>query len=187
MQHHRITTITVLSAVITVLSAVIISTLNAPAQTRVAQTPPALLGAWMHTEWQANFGHYNPDRDQNDSSNRDPVGWRDGYKFFEDGSYQHSHFASLDIPGCDVKTLRQEAGFVHFERSFAQFENRMAKLSAQDRCHRQNNFEGRPDKLAQPRNFEWRLAKNRNGQEVLLLKGVDGREILYHREPSGNI
>jgi hypothetical protein len=93
------------------------------------------------------------------------VGWRDGYKFFEDDSYQHSHFASLDIPACDVKTLRQETGFVYFEQSFARFENRVAKLSSQDRCHRQNNFEGRADKPAQPRTLQWRLAKNRNGQD----------------------
>ena len=141
----------------------------------------------MHAEWQVNFGHYNPDKDQNDYRNQDPVGWRDGYKFFEDGSYQHSHFASLDIPACDVKTLRQETGFVYFEQSFARFDNRVAKLSAQDGCHRQNNFERRPDRLAQPRTLQWRLVKNRNGQDILLLKSADGREILYHREPSGRI
>jgi hypothetical protein len=162
-------------------------TINAPGQTKARQVPRELLGAWMHTEWQANFGHYDPDKNQNDYRNQDPTGWRDGYRFFEDGSYQHSHFASLDIAGCDAKTLRQEAGFVYFDQSFARFENHVAKLSAQDRCHRPNNFAGRPDKLAQPRTLQWRLAKNRNGQDVLFLKDTDGREILYNREPSGRI
>jgi hypothetical protein len=162
-------------------------TATAPGETGARHVPHELAGAWMHTEWQANFGHYNPDKAPNDYRNQDPVGWRDGYRFFEDGSYQHSHFASLDIPACDVKTLRQEAGFVFFEGSSARFENRVAKLSAQDRCHRQNNFHGRPDKLAQPQSLQWRLARNRNGQDVLFLKGADGREIPYHREPGGRI
>ena len=179
MQTYRITAI--------VVSYAIVFTVNSSAQTRPAHVPHELLGAWMHTEWQAGSGHYDPDRYEKDYRNQDPVGWRDGYKFFDDGSYQHSHFASLDVPGCDAKTLRQETGFVHFEQSFARFENRIAKLSAQDRCHRQNNFEGRPDKLAQPRTLEWRLTTNRNGATVLLLKSADGKEIAYTREPSGRI
>jgi hypothetical protein len=76
--------------------------------------PPQLVGAWTHTEWQAGVGHFDPDKiDQFDYRDQDPVGWTDAYRFFDDGSYQHAHFASLDIPGCDVKTLRQELGWTH--------------------------------------------------------------------------
>jgi hypothetical protein len=122
-----------------------------------------------------------------DYRNQDPVGWTDAYRFFADGSYQHAHYKSLDIPGCDVKMLRQELGWFQLSGGMVRLENRTAKLSAQDRCHAQNNFAGRPDKPAEPRRLEWRLERNRNGQTVLLLKGSDGREIAYNRDPSGHI
>jgi hypothetical protein len=172
-----------------VLCGISISTSNAPGQPPGATgIPPELVGAWTHIEWQANYGHYDPDKvDQFDYRNQDPVGWTDAYRFFSDGSYQHAHFASLDIPGCDVKTLRQELGWFHLTGEAVKFENRIAKFSAQDRCHPQNNFKGRPDKLADLRTLQWRLARNRNGQLVLLLRGSDGREIDYHRDPSGHI
>jgi hypothetical protein len=86
-----------------------------------------------------------------------------------------------------VKTLRQELGWFQLSGGTVRLENRTAKLSAQDRCHSQSNFEGRPDKPAEPRILEWRLGQNRNGQTVLLLKGSDGREIVYSRDPSGHI
>ena len=170
-------------------AAVLLSTLNALAQPAAAAgIPPELVGAWTHTEWQANYGHYDPDRvDQFDYRNQDPVGWRDAYRFFADGSYQHAHFASLDIPGCDVKTLRQELGWFQFAGESLRFDNRTAKLSAQDRCHRENNFNGRADKPADVRTLQFRLARNQNGQLVLMLRGSDGREIVYHRDPSGHI
>ena len=55
-----------------------------------------------------------------------------------------SNFQIADIPGCDVKTLRQEFGWFRLSADSVRLENRTAKLSEQDRCHRQNNFEGRP-------------------------------------------
>jgi hypothetical protein len=122
-----------------------------------------------------------------DYRNQDPVGWRDAYRFFADGSYQHAHFKSLDIPGCDVKTLRQELGWFRLSADSVRLESRRAKLSAQDRCHTQNNFEGRPDRSGEARTLQWRLGRNPNGQTVLLLKGSDGREIAYYRDPSGHI
>jgi hypothetical protein len=109
------------------------------------------------------------------------------YRFFADGSYQHAHFRSLDIAGCDAKTLRQELGWAHVAAQSVTLENRIAKLSAQDRCHRQNNFEGRPDKLAEPHTLQWRMGRNRNGQLVLFLRSSDGREIDYRLDPSGHI
>jgi hypothetical protein len=168
---------------------VVLSVSNAPGQpARAAAVPPDLVGAWTHIEWQANDGNYDPDKvDRFDYRNQDPVGWTDAYRFFSDGSYQHAHFTSLDVPGCDAKTLRQELGWFHLTGDSVRLENRTAKLSAQDRCHRQNNFEKRPDKPADPRTIQWRLARNRNGQVVLLLRGSDGREIEYHRDPSGHI
>jgi hypothetical protein len=167
----------------------IISTPKAPGQpTGAAEIPPELVGAWTHIEWQANYGHYDPDKvDQFEYRNQDPVGWTDAYRFFSDGSYQHAHFASLDIPGCDAKTLRQELGLFHLTGESVRFENRIAKFSSQDRCHHQNNFKGRLDKLADLRTLQWRLARNRNGQLVLLLRGSDGKQIDYHRDPSGHI
>lgn len=167
----------------------VISTPNSPAQSGgAAGIPPELVGAWTHIEWQANYGHYDPDKvNQFDYRNQDPAGWIDAYRFFSDGSYQHAHFASLDIPGCDAKTLRQELGWFRLTGDLVSFENRTAKSSAQDRCHRQNNFQGRPDKLADPHTLQWRLIKNRNRQLVLLLKDLNGREIDYHRDPSGHI
>ena len=153
-----------------------------------AVIPVQLIGAWTHTEWQMGHGHFDPDRvDQMNSRNQDPVGWRDAYRFFPDGSYQHVHFKSLDIPGCDVKTLRQELGWLRLSADSVRLESRTAKLSAQDRCHRQNNFEGRADKPSEPRTLHWRLGQNRNGQTVLLLKDADGRETAYNRDPSGHI
>ena len=153
-----------------------------------AEIPAELVGAWTHIEWQANYGHYDADKiDQFDYRNQDPVGWTDAYRFFSDGSYQHAHFSSMDIPGCNVKTLRQELGWFHLTGESVKFENRMAKLSVQDRCHRQNNFQGRLDKLADLRTLQWRLVRNRNGQVVLLFRASDGREIVYHRNPSGHI
>ncbi|MBV9082180.1 MAG: hypothetical protein JOZ62_05860 [Acidobacteriaceae bacterium] len=158
------------------------------AWSRPAVIPPELVGAWTHTEWQAGVGHYDPDRvDQFDYRNQDPVGWTDSYRFFADGSYQHSYFKSLDIPGCDVKTLRQELGWIHLAGESVTLENRTAKFSAQDRCHRQNNFDGRPDRPGEPRTFEWRVGRNRNGQLTLLLRCSDGRQIAYHLDPSGHI
>jgi hypothetical protein len=59
-----------------------------------------------------------------------------------------SNFQIADIPGCDVKTLRQEFGWFRLSADSVRLENRTAKLSEQDRCHRQNNFEGRPEKPA---------------------------------------
>jgi len=153
-----------------------------------AVIPPQLVGAWTHTEWQMGHGHFDPDRaDQMGYRNQDPVGWRDAYRFFSDGSYQHAHFKSLDIPGCDVKTLRQEFGWFRLSADSVWLENRTAKLSGQDRCHRQNNFEGRPDKPREPRTLHWRLGRNRNGQTVFLLKDADGRETAYNRDPHGHI
>jgi len=182
MKHSRATFAAVLCGIIMSTS----SALEQPAG--AAAIPPELVGAWTHIEWQANYCHYDPDKvDQFDYRNQDPVGWTDAYRFFSDGSYQHAHFASLDIPGCDVKTLRQELGWFHLTGESVSFENRIAKISAQDRCHRQNNFKGRPDKLADIRTLQWRLARNRNGQLVLRLRGSDGREIDYHRDPSGHI
>jgi len=183
MKYFRATFMAVLCGVITL-------TLNAPGRSaEPAEIPPELLGAWTHIEWQANYGHYDPDKvDQFDYRNQDPVGWTDAYRFFSDGSYQHAHFASLDIPGCDAKILRQERGWFHLVGESVSFENRIAKISAQDRCHRANNFQGRPDKLSDhPCTLQWRLARNRNGQLVLLLKSSNGREIDYHRDPSGHI
>ena len=176
------------STSIAALCGMVASILNADGPRFGGAMPQQLIGAWTHTEWQAGFGHYDPDRvDQFDYHNQDPVGWTDAYRFFPDGSYQHAHFASLDIPGCDAKTLRQEIGWAHVSSQAVTFENRTAKLSAQDRCHRQNNFQGRPDKLAGPRTFEWRMARNRNGQAVLVLRNGEGREIDYHLDPSGHI
>jgi hypothetical protein len=174
---------------IAALCGVVLLTLNATAlPTGGTEIPAELVGAWTHIEWQANYGHYDPEKvDQFDYRNQDPVGWTDAYRFFSDGSYQHAHFASLDVPGCDVKTLRQELGWFHLTGESVRFENRTAKLSAQDRCHRQNNFKERPDKPADLRTLHWRLTRNRNGQLILLLRGGDGREIAYHRDPSGHI
>ena len=153
------------------------------ARTATTNVPPELLSAWTHTEWQMGHGSFNPERvDQFACSNQDPVGWREEYLFRADGSYQHTFYKSLDIPGCDAKTLRREVGRFHLQGPIIQLDNTAADLSAQDRCHRQNNFEGRRDKLAAPRLLQWRMARNRNGAVVLLLKASDGREIDYARE-----
>jgi hypothetical protein len=175
--------------VIAVLSVIVLLALNStPLPATGPEIPAELVGAWTHIEWQANYGHYDPDKtDQFDYRNQDPVGWTDAYRFFSDGSYQHAHFSSLDIPGCDVKTLRQELGWFHLTGESVKFEDRTARLSVQDRCHRDNNFKGRPDKLAELRTLQWRLVRNRNGQLILMLRGSDGREIAYHRDPSGHI
>jgi hypothetical protein len=85
------------------------------------------------------------------------------------------HFKSLDIPGCDAKTLRQELGWFRLSTDSVRLESRTAKLSAQDRCHKQNNFEGRAEKPSEPRTLHWRLGQNRNG------------ETAYSRDPSGHI
>jgi hypothetical protein len=126
MKYSRATFIAVLCGVITL-------TLNAPGRSAgAAEIPPELVGAWTHIEWQANDGHYDPDKvDQFDYRNQDPVGWTDAYRFFSDGSYQHAHFTSLDIPGCDAKTLRQERGWFHLVGESVNFENRIARISAQ--------------------------------------------------------
>jgi hypothetical protein len=79
---------------------------------------------------------------------------------------------------------RQELGWLRLSAGSVRLESRTAKLSAQDRCHRQNNFEGRADKPSEPRTLHWRLDQNRNGQTVLLLKDADGRETAYNRDPS---
>ena len=93
--------------------------------------PQQLVGAWTHTEWQMGYGHFDPDQvDRMDYRNQDPVGWTDAYRFFADGSYQHAHYKSLDIPGCDVKTLRQELGWFQLSGGTVRLENRTAKLSA---------------------------------------------------------
>jgi len=153
------------------------------ARTATTNVPPELLSAWTHTDWQMGYGFFNPDRvDQFAYSNQDPVGWREQYLFRADGSYQHTFYKSLDIPGCDVKTLRREVGRFHLQGQIIRLDNTAADLSAQDRCHRQNDFEGRRDKLAAPRLLQWRMAKNRNGAVVLLLKASDGREIGYDRD-----
>jgi hypothetical protein len=175
--------------VIAALCGLAFSAANAAGQsTGGSRIPQQLVGAWTHTEWQMGYGHFDPDQvDRMDYRNQDPVGWTDAYRFFADGSYQHAHYKSLDIPGCDVKTLRQELGWFQLSGGMVRLENRTAKLSAQDRCHGRNNFAGRPDKPAETRALEWRLGRNRNGQTVLLLKGSDGREIAYVRDPSGHI
>jgi hypothetical protein len=151
--------------------------------------PPELIGPWTHMEWQAGTGHFDPDKvtDPLDYRNQDPVAWTDSYRFFDDGTYQHAHYTSLDIPGCDAKTLRQEIGVYHIDGSLIRIENRTAKASAQDRCHGQNNFEGRPDRPVLHYVLEWRVVKDRKGQPLLFLKSSDGKQIAYHRNPSGHI
>jgi hypothetical protein len=153
------------------------------AQKATTNVPPELLSGWTHTEWQMGDGSFNPDRvDQFAYSNQDPVGWREEYLFRADGTYQHTFYKSLDIPGCDAKTLRREVGRFHLQGPIIQLDNTAADLSAQDRCNRQNNFEGRRDKLAAPRLLQWRMARNRNGAVVLRLKDSDGREVDYGRD-----
>ena len=160
--------------------------LNAGDSYQRGPVPPELIGVWMHTDWQAGYGHYDPDRvDQFNYNNQDPVGWRDGYRFFGDGSYQHVHFASLDIPGCDVKTLRRESGAVIFRGQSITLINDRADLSAQHRCHR--NFNARDVNTAGPRTLRWQVTKNRNGQPIPLLKGTDGRRIDYHVDSNGQL
>jgi hypothetical protein len=162
--------------------------LNAGDSYQRGAVPPELIGVWMHTDWQAGYGHFDPDRvDQFNYNNQDPVGWRDGYRFFPDGSYQHTHFASLDVSGCEAKTLQREIGWVIFRGQSITLVNHRADLSAQDRCHRQNNFNARNANTVGPRTFLWRIARNRNGRPVLLLKGEDGRTINYQVDSTGHL
>jgi hypothetical protein len=158
------------------------------ARAATTNVPPELFSAWTHTtDWQMGYGFFHPDRvDQFAYSNQDPVGWREEYLFRADGSYQHRFYKSLDIPGCDVETLRREVGRFHLQGQIIQLDNTSADLSAQDRCQRQNNFEGRRDELAAPRLLQWRMARNRNGAVVLLLKASDGREIGYDRDSAAS-
>ena len=150
--------------------------------------PPELIGVWMHTDWQAGYGHFDPDQvDRFNNKNQDPVGWRDGYRFFADGSYQHTHFASLDVSGCDAKTLQRESGRAIFKGQTITLVNHRADLSAQDRCHRQNNFNARNVNTIEPRTLLWRIARNRNGRPVLLLKGEDGTTLVYGVDSSGHL
>jgi hypothetical protein len=155
------------------------------ARTATTNVPPELFTAWTHTDWQMGYGFFNPNRvDQFAFSNQDPVGCREEYLFRSDGSYQHTFYKSLDIPGCDVKTSRREVGRFHLQGQIIQLDNTAADLSAQDRCQRQNNFEGRRDKLAAPRLLQWRMGGN--VAVVVLLKASDGREIGNDRDSAAS-
>ena len=41
--------------------AIVLLALNARALS-AGEIPAELLGAWTHTEWQANYGHYDPEK-----------------------------------------------------------------------------------------------------------------------------